>query len=110
MAASNLFPNDGPLTSAADRTEPSFWLRRLIVLPELSLEARPIRDIVFRRGLNIIQTELRNETDEAVLGHDVGKTLLTRLIRYTLGEQMFARRSEYRRILDHLPTAAVITQ
>jgi hypothetical protein len=48
-----------------------------------------IRSIRFRRGLNIIRTQQMATQGGPVAGHSVGKTLLMRLIRYTLGEPTF---------------------
>lgn len=77
-----------PLKPAHDRTEPVLWLKRLVILSALDSSA-VIRDIEFRRGLNIIQTRQMETQGGPVAGHSVGKTLLMRLIRYTLGEPHF---------------------
>lgn len=90
MRSKTLFPLDEPLDPSADRPEPLLWLRRLVILRDLDSLDAPIRDIPFRRGLNIIQARQRGPGDSKVVGHSVGKTLLMRLIRYSLGEQHFA--------------------
>ncbi len=109
MPTLNLFPlEEDQIVPSAERKEPVLWIRRLVVLPSLNASALPIREIEFRRGLNIVQTSPRLATDLGVIGHSVGKTLLTRLIRYSLGEPTFAPRLERSRILNHFPDAYVI--
>lgn len=109
MPTLSLFPSEEDrLVPAADRIEPVFWLRRLVIMPSLQVDAVPIRDIEFRRGLNIVQASPRLATDMGVVGHSIGKTLLTRLIRYSLGEPTFATRTERTKIIGRLPDAHVI--
>lgn len=109
MPTLNLFPpEDDAIVPASNRKEPLFWIRRLVILPSLDASAGPIRDIEFRRGLNIVQTSPRIVTDLGVIGHSVGKTLLTRLIRYSLGEPTFATKSERSRIIAAFPNGCVI--
>lgn len=109
MPTLNLFPREEDvIVPSAERKEPVLWIRRLVILPSLDASAVPIRDIEFRRGLNIVQTSPRLATDLGVIGHSVGKTLLTRLIRYSLGEPTFATKSERSRIIVHFPDAYVI--
>jgi hypothetical protein len=56
------------------------------------------RDIEFLRRLNIITTRRMETHGGPVAGHSVGKTLLMRLIRYTLGEPRFGTdRAAHRR-------------
>ncbi len=89
MPTSTLFPLDRePLKPDANRTEPIVWLRRVVILSKLD-SAAVIRDTPFRRGLNIIKTHQMKTQGGPVAGHSVGKTLLMRLIRYTLGEAHF---------------------
>ena len=95
---------------AADRREPTLWVRRLIVVPERSIDATPIREVEFRRGLNIIATATPEERVDGVVGHNVGKTLLTRLIRYCLGEQQFAREPVRDAIAKAFPDGFVIAE
>lgn len=71
------------------RREPVVWFRHLAVLETLAAQPAPIREVPFRRGLNIIRTEPPDPERKKVRGHDVGKTLLTRLLRYCLGEPSF---------------------
>ncbi len=109
MPTLSLFPHEEiQLVPTADRAEPVFWIRRLVIVPPMQSDAVPIRDIEFRRGLNIVRASPRQETDLDVVGHSVGKTLLTRLIRYSLGEPTFATRLERSRIIGELPDAVVI--
>lgn len=108
MSQPTLFPLDDPLTAAPDRIEPVLWLRRLVIVRELDADTIPIRDTEFRRGLNIIQTHRRPAAERHVVGHSVGKTLLTRLIRYSLGETHFAIKPVRDRIAARLPSAFVI--
>lgn len=93
MSNMNLF-DDMPheITPAEGRTEPTVWIRRVRLVADLSADAKVIRDVEFRRGLNIICTERARPQERGVVGHNVGKTLLLRLIRYCLGEQTFCRK------------------
>lgn len=104
-----LFPNP-PLTiePASDRREPAVWIRRLVLVPSLAPTTEPIRDISFRLGLNIIRTADRPAGETRVMGHSVGKTLVTRLIRYCLGETHFAVEPVRKRIAELIPEAFVI--
>ena len=89
MPKSTLFPLERePLKPSPDHREPTLWLQRLVILSGLSSTAI-IRNIPFRRGLNIIRTQQMADQGGPVAGHSVGKTLLMRLIRYTLGETTF---------------------
>lgn len=107
MPSPTLFSLDEPLTPASEREEPVLWLKRLVILPDLHA-VKPIRDIPFRRGLNIIQTRQRQVGETVVVGHSVGKTLLMRLIRYTLGEHHFAVEPVRTRIASLFRTAQVV--
>ena len=56
MPNSTLFPLElQPIAPAPDRREPVLWLKRLVILSSLNSSAI-VREIEFRRGLNIIQT------------------------------------------------------
>ena len=107
MPSPTLFSLDEPLTPSPEREEPVLWLKRLVILPDLHA-VQPIRDIPFRRGLNIIQTRQRQLGETVVVGHSVGKTLLMRLIRYTLGEHHFAVERVRTRIASLFRTAQVV--
>lgn len=85
-----LFSNEpDPLIVDPTRPDPALWVRQLVILESLASDARVIRRIEFRRGLNIINTAIHPGDDTATVGHSVGKTLLLRLIRYCLGERNF---------------------
>lgn len=92
------------------RPDPLVWVRRLVILPECSATVTPIREVEFRRGLNIITTAQPSERVDGPVGHNVGKTLLTRLIRYCLGEQHFAREGVRDAIRRALPDAWVVAE
>ena len=81
------------------RMEPRLWVRRLAVWNE---GEKPIRDISFKKGLNIVWSPDPRSRDVA-MGHGGGKTTLCRLIRYCLGEDSFASDLQRRRIADKLP-------
>jgi hypothetical protein len=85
MQSQVLFPLHEDLTPDPARTEPSVWICRLYILGEPNIDSL-IREVRFERGLNIIRTEERGDLKESVVAHSVGKTLLMRLIRHTLGE------------------------
>jgi len=94
MPSTPLFhENPEEIKPAEGRGEPSVWVRRLRLVEDLSADGRVIRDIEFRRGLNIICTERAGPQDQQVVGHSVGKTLLLRLIRYCLGEHAFCTKA-----------------
>jgi len=110
MPTSTLFPLDRePLKPATNRREPVLWLRRLIMLSAFDSSAI-IRNILFRRGLNIIKTRQMKTQGGPVAGHSVGKTLLMRLIRYTLGEPHFGTEESQQNLAntEGLETACVV--
>ena len=108
MPNSTLFSLDRePLKPASDRSEPVFWLRRLVILSALDASTL-IREIEFHRGLNIIQTRKMETDGGPVAGHSVGKTLLMRLIRYTLGEPTFGTEETQKNIAAMFETAFVV--
>lgn len=91
------------------RTEPKLWLRRLRIVDALQSNATEVRSIEFRRGLNIIATAAHlGDRSVTTVGHSVGKSLLTRLIRYCLGESSYAERSVREGICQFLPHGYVI--
>lgn len=91
----SLFPEMGQfsIVPSQDRPEPVFWIEQLVIVDELVPGVEPRRKVPFRRGLNIICTEVRTPNENTPIGHNVGKTLLTRLIRYLLGERYYAKES-----------------
>jgi len=77
------------------RNGPRLWFRRLVIWGEPG--AKPIQDIKFGPGLNIIWSPDpadRSAHDDGEgpsgPGHGAGKTLVCRLLRYCLGEPHFA--------------------
>lgn len=104
MPLSTLFPEASPHSVPG---EPPVWIRRLVLLRSIEGEPDVIRDVPFGLGLNLIVTHSPGlETKEAI-GHDVGKTLLTRLIRYLLGEARFAEGRTRAAIRRSLPDSFV---
>lgn len=76
------------LTPGAELDEPRLWVRRLLLWHDF--DAEPVREIPFRRGLNIIWTPPGKSAPEVATGHAAGKTLLCRQVRFCLGEESFA--------------------
>lgn len=103
-------PPPDDFAPVVERTDPGLWVRRMIIVPNRTADVVPIREIEFRRGLNIIATATPEERVDGVVGHNVGKTLLTRLIRYCLGEQNFAREPVREAIGKAFPDAFVIAE
>lgn len=82
------------------QTAPTFWIQRLVLFDKTPPTGL-IREVPFHQGLNIVRTPVvnaatTNPTVEQVETkpnaaslepHSVGKTLLVRLIRYSLGEE-----------------------
>lgn len=92
------FPEPTAPTPAESRREPTIWFQRIVIAKDFSSTMNPIREIPFRRGLNIIRTEVRNEKDVRTVGHSVGKTLLVRLLRYCLGERTFGTETQVKAV------------
>lgn len=90
-----------PVTS-----EPVVWIRRLAILRQLE-PVDVLREIPFGLGLNLIVTKQPDANSIEALGHDVGKTLLTRLIRYLLGERHYADGQTRAAIRRALPDSVV---
>ena len=110
MPKSTLFPLDRePLKPATNCREPALWLQRLVILSALDSLA-VIRNIVFRRGLNIIKTRQMKTQGGPVAGHSVGKTLLMRMLRYTIGEPHFGTEETERSLstTEGLETSLVV--
>lgn len=103
-------PPPDEFAPAVNRTEPVLWVRRLVIVPNLTTGVEPIREVEFRRGLNIVATATPKKRVDGAVGHNVGKTLLTRLIRYCLGEQHFAREPVRKAIGKAFPEAFVIAE
>jgi hypothetical protein len=111
MSRASLFPeSELPLEAASTSTEPELWIRRLVIVAERQAPATVIRDVHFRPGLNIVRVEQRPVGETRPIGHSVGKTLLARLIRYSLGEGYFAAPEVTSRIAAKLPGAHAIAE
>lgn len=98
------------LLQSTSRESPRLWVRRLLLFESPEKRDTPIRDIPFRRGLNIVWgVELSDDAgmDDAhpvtLSGHSVGKTTLCRLIRYCLGESTFGNPGAMLRIRSTFP-------
>ena len=106
-----LFPEPLPqIVPDPARAEPVVWLRRIVVIRSLDADTTPVREVSFRCGLNIVRTADPPPGETRVIGHSVGKTLLTRLIRYCLGETHFAVEGVRGRIAARLPEAYVLAE
>jgi len=89
--------------------EPVIWLQQLVLLESLDAE-EPIQSIPFRRGLNIIATEEAKPEDQGPVGHDVGKTMLVRIIRYCLGEEHYCDQDTRGAVSEKLPDAYALAK
>ena len=94
MRARSLFDEeDDDLVVHPDRHDPLVWIKELRLLESLTADCDLIREpITFRRGLNIISTAKNTGGTGRPVGHNVGKSLLMRLLRYCLGESGFAEK------------------
>ena len=86
-------------------SEPRLWLRRLRVWHDFAVD--PVREIEFRRGLNIITSPAGASSANDSIGHAAGKTLLCRQIRYCLGEDSFADPDDSSAIRERFPHGGV---
>jgi len=91
------------------RRDPPLWVRRFVLWAQ---PGKPIRDISFRRGLNVIWSPDPGSAaatvgQNAASGHGAGKTLLCRLLRYCLGEDTFASEDQRRIIATKFPSGVV---
>jgi len=110
LKSSRLFPDDDhTLLAAANRPDPVIWVRRVVIVESPRPDAEVVREVELRRGLNIIATAEPRAGDGPV-GHNVGKTLFTRLIRYCLGESNFARTRVRESMARILPEAYVVAE
>jgi hypothetical protein len=101
---------DDEIRPAEDRVYPLLWIRRLVIVERLAPNIEPLREVEFRRGLNIVATARPEERTDGPVGHNVGKTLLTRLLRHCLGEQNCAREAVRPAIAAALPDAFAICE
>lgn len=99
------FPDPAGLVCAAGREEPTLWVRRIVIWHDIA--SAPIRDILLRRGLNIVWSPPGDDPDALATGHAAGKTLLCRLLRYCLGEDSFADPEDTQAIRMRFPEGAV---
>ena len=89
----DLLPRSGvEIHPEPGRTEPRFWIRRLVIWEK---PGTLLREIKLRPGLNIIWSpdpadHGMTPVTESILGHGSGKTLFCRLLRYVLGEDRFS--------------------
>lgn len=99
------------------RTEPVFWISRLLLLnaPRLEKDAI-IRDIPLRRGLNILWAKpsavlpASPTPPSKVTGHSAGKTTFCRIIRYLLGESRFGVPALQEQIRTKLPDGWIVAE
>ena len=104
----------GQVRPSPQRPVPAVWVRRLRVLDTLDPDSvHVVRDVEFRRGLNIIWAPPQGAESNAlfqtgVSGHTAGKTTLCRLVRYLLGERTFAAEVTRRRIRQAFPSGWVL--
>ncbi|HEV7672593.1 MAG TPA: hypothetical protein VGS22_29085 [Thermoanaerobaculia bacterium] len=99
------FPEPLVLAYEADLSEPTIWVRRILIWHDVSKE--PIRDVALSRGLNIVWSPTGNDPKHLATGHAAGKTLFCRLIRYCLGEDSFADPEDTGAIRMRFPEGAV---
>ena len=76
------------LITGAGLAEPNLWVRRLFLWHDFN--GKPVREIDFHRGLNVIWSPTGPSARDVSTGHAAGKTLLCRQIRFCLGEESFA--------------------
>lgn len=91
------------------RSEPRFWIRRLVIWEKPGVI---LREIALRPGLNIVWSPDPADRGESLdtdsaLGHGSGKTLLCRLLRYVLGEDRFATDEQRYRIAQAFPAGMI---
>lgn len=111
MSSWSLFPEQhDDFAPAADRPAPVVWVRRLAIIERREPGIEPVREVSFRRGLNIIATAQPRAGSRRSAGHSVGKTLLVRLIRYCLGEPHYGPTELVARVGQSLPGAWVLME
>lgn len=117
MTAQKRLPGlNPPRVLAPDRRvlNPTFWVRRLRVVSALRSGAdSTVREVSFRRGLNIVWTPAIDSPQfdlfaDGLAGHTAGKTTLCRFLRFLLGEDSFATEATRSRIRDHFKTGWVL--
>lgn len=93
------------LTPGAGLSEPRLWVRRLRLWHDFS--QAHVRDIPFRRGLNIVSSPIGPNEHQVSTGHAAGKSLLCRQLRYCLGEDTFADPEDTAAIRSRFPNGGV---
>lgn len=98
-----------PVEIAAGIAAPMLWAKKIVLLshPDPNKE---LRRIPFTRGLNVVRTERRKPGERRCVAHDVGKTLLVRLLRYTLGDPWFGDRVTMDRVREAYPFGLAVAQ
>ena len=96
--APELTPGDGLV-------EPRLWIRRLCLWHDFN--ENHVRNVEFRRGLNIVSSPVGSSVQEVATGHAAGKTLLCRQLRYCLGEDTFADPEDTVAIRSRFPNGGV---
>lgn len=111
MSNWSLFPEQHEdFSPAVDRPVPVVWVRRLAIIERREPGINPVREVSFRRGLNIVATAPPRAGSRRSAGHSVGKTLLVRLIRYCLGEPHYGPAELVARVGQALPDAWVLVE
>ncbi len=96
------------LKPGAGLAEPRLWVRRLRLWHDFADDdPEHGRNILFRRGLNIVSSPPGPTADQVSTGHAAGKTLLCRQIRYCLGEDTFADPEDTAAIRTRFPSGGV---
>ena len=87
------------------RTNPIFWIRRVVFIEDIDhvdVGGSFRVDRRFRRGLNSVWAD-----DSGSGGHGAGKTTLCQLIRYCLGEPSYGPERFTRAVADAFPRGYV---
>src|SRR6185437_15194209 len=106
MTQRNLFPSEPE--AVVFPGEPPIWIQRLVILPARRPGVNWIRNIEFRRGLNVINTKVTQDKESTAFGHNVGKTLLVKMIRYALGDEQYANQRIRNRIRERIREGSVL--
>ncbi|MGO4561885.1 hypothetical protein [Mesorhizobium sp. 2RAF21] len=96
-----------PPKAAAGRGGPRLWVRRLAIFKN---RQTIIRDVLLKRGLNIIWTPDMSSSGRRALAHGSGKTTFCRLLRACLGEPGYATDSQRSRLMAQLPDGLVAAE
>lgn len=108
MRRTSLYPDDPePILHPGP---PRIYLRRLVIVRDRRVGGERIQNIPFRLGLNIIDTPESPREETRTVGHNVGKTLLVRLIRYCLGDRNYANKAIRFHLHGRFPNAYVLAE